>query len=827
MGQMHTQSDISNGQYNYYAFVSYSRKDEKLAKWVQDAVETYRLPAAIRKSNVSIPAKIFPLFRDKTDLSGTKLKQALHQELEASRYLIVICSSNSAVSEYVDEEISYFIQLGRGHAIIPFIIEGEPYSDDPEKECFPPALRNLKEEQLGISVAELGWRGAFLRLISTLLNVRYDQVVMRDKRRRIRNAVLCGFAALLASAAIGATAWYNTPHDYYYNSMTYRYEVPVGIQKLSEQERSATSDCIKITMLRGRVDRVEIVNAEGTPISANNSVYKITRPVSVYFYDNSGRLTTIEEWDEYGQLATQKILTYNEEKNQIAIDFRRPLEGIHSQSLSANSLTLHAFDLSEENKSEVNRHLNQYDDEGNLIQITYEKDSYGTPACDSNGIYGLRLAYDQQGQVISVDNLDENGSIKNCKYGWATMEYTYDERGNLVSGQAYDSAHEKATVEDGYSCVVNEHDKNDNVIQTTYYDKYGNISYARNGVSIEKGSFDSHGHLISVRSFDAQGKPCIDLEAMVHELRAGYDENGRVNQMRFFSTDGNAMISEINGYSEVRMELDDFGRTLQWSFFDTEGKPCINPVVGYHIRRTEYENGIRTAEWYLDEDGMPTVCNLGYASYHTALDGAGNPVRTEYRDVYGNPTRSTEDIAVVERIYDHLGNWTEARYYDENGEPCNIVGGYARVKYSYENGNMVSESFYDVDGMPTKCSAWWHECRTEYDEKGNPIRYSFYNTQGELCRNSNNYAIQELDYDTHGNIIENRWYDPKGKPTGAPTTCREVYVYDESSNLIEEYYFSLTSVPLRYYAVSHEYAENGIRIGSTYFDEEGNPIDID
>ena len=65
-------------QFKYYAFISYSRKDEKMAKWLQNAVETYRLPSAIRKSNIGIPAKLFPLFRDKTDLNGTKLKKALY-----------------------------------------------------------------------------------------------------------------------------------------------------------------------------------------------------------------------------------------------------------------------------------------------------------------------------------------------------------------------------------------------------------------------------------------------------------------------------------------------------------------------------------------------------------------------------------------------------------------------------------------------------------------------------------------------------------------------------------------------------------------------------
>ena len=33
-------------QYTYYAFISYQRKDEKWAKWLQRKLENYKLPVA-------------------------------------------------------------------------------------------------------------------------------------------------------------------------------------------------------------------------------------------------------------------------------------------------------------------------------------------------------------------------------------------------------------------------------------------------------------------------------------------------------------------------------------------------------------------------------------------------------------------------------------------------------------------------------------------------------------------------------------------------------------------------------------------------------------
>lgn len=802
-------------QFKYYAFISYSRKDEKMAKWLQNAVETYRLPSAIRKSNIGIPAKLFPLFRDKTDLNGTKLKKALYSKLEDSKYLIVLCSPNSAASEYVDDEVHHYIEIGRSDYIVPFIIDGKPYAKDPQMECFPPALRNLPEIPLGVSIEDMGLRGAFLWLISTILGIDYDQIVMRDKMRRMRNRIILGVVAAVAAAAVAGVLWYNTPHSKYYNSVTYRYEIPEGIHKLSGSERKASHDCIKITKLRGKVTRLEIVNAEDTVIDENNSVYQLMSPASTYIYDDSGRLSAIEEWDEYGQLTCRKVLTYSGETNQIAIDFRQPSDGIHSMNLSANSLALSSYDVDESRRTEVNRHVNLYDEEGCLIQITYEKDSYGTPACDSNGIYGLRLEYDQFDQVISVENLDENGQVKNCKYGWSTMEYTYDEKGNILSAQAYNSKNQKAIVEDGYSGADYVYDKNNNLIQITYYDKKGNVGYNGNGVAIQQAGYDECGHNISTRSYDVNMNPCNDLESMAHEVRSAYDAKGRVAELFIHNAQGDPIAPQVYGFYKICMELDDSGHILQWIYYDTNEE-----IVG-QIIRAEYENGIEVSQQYFDENGQPVLGDMGYASYHTTLDDAGNPVRTEYRDVTGKLIRSVEEIAIVERVYDHLGNWTEARYYDEHGKPCNIIKGYASVKYVYENGNMVSESFYDVEGNPVKSNDRWHECRTEYDEKGNPVRYSHYDTEGNLCRNIHNFAVQELEYDSYGNIIEKRWYGPNLKPTGAPTTCREVYVYDENNRLVEEHYEGAALIPLNCYTVTHEYSENGMRISSSYFDKEG------
>src|SRR6202035_3642069 len=87
-----------------------------------------------------VPKTLRPIFRDREDFSaGHSLADQTVKALEASQFLIVICSPNAARSKYVDEEIRRFKALGRAARVIPVIVDGEP--GDPKCECFPPAIR--------------------------------------------------------------------------------------------------------------------------------------------------------------------------------------------------------------------------------------------------------------------------------------------------------------------------------------------------------------------------------------------------------------------------------------------------------------------------------------------------------------------------------------------------------------------------------------------------------------------------------------------------------------------------------------------------------------
>lgn len=134
----------------YFAFISYQRKDEEWAKWLAHELEHYRFPVTLNGRS-DLPKELRPIFRDIDELSAGNLPIQIHNALENSKHLIVICSPNSAKSQWVNKEIEEFVSMGKVDKIFPFIIDGKAFSEDDSKECFPPALRNLpkEDERLG------------------------------------------------------------------------------------------------------------------------------------------------------------------------------------------------------------------------------------------------------------------------------------------------------------------------------------------------------------------------------------------------------------------------------------------------------------------------------------------------------------------------------------------------------------------------------------------------------------------------------------------------------------------------------------------------------
>lgn len=207
----------------YYAFISYCGSDEKWAKWLHKKLEYCHIPSELCKEHPNLPKKIRPVFWYKQDLSGTKLRKSLHSELNESKYLIVICSPESAKAFWVNDEVQAFIAQGKGDKIIPFIVSGTPHSPNPKEECFPKALQELsKEEEIrGIDVhRKEGKMHALVDVIATMFGIRFDELWQRHERYQKRKNIIIGcLIALFLSIIFTLFTYLNKLHDENWNKL--------------------------------------------------------------------------------------------------------------------------------------------------------------------------------------------------------------------------------------------------------------------------------------------------------------------------------------------------------------------------------------------------------------------------------------------------------------------------------------------------------------------------------------------------------------------------------------------------------------------------------
>lgn len=181
------------GARHYKAFISYSHSDEQWARWLQRALEKYKLPKTFRQSHPELPERLYPIFRDRDELaSGGELSESIRKAMEDSDALIVICSPAARASLWVNEEVKRFKAFGRGERIFCFLVSGKPDANSPEC-AFPNAI--LQDEH-GYVVHEPlaadatpkgdGKRNAMLKIAAGLLNVGVDDLKQRDAQRQAR-----------------------------------------------------------------------------------------------------------------------------------------------------------------------------------------------------------------------------------------------------------------------------------------------------------------------------------------------------------------------------------------------------------------------------------------------------------------------------------------------------------------------------------------------------------------------------------------------------------------------------------------------------------------
>ncbi len=193
-------------EFAYDVFFSYRHKplDAEITRRTFNKLESYRLPAALRKKGYP---EIRRTFRDTEELPVSRiLTDTIDKALRSTNCLVVVCSTDTPSSEWIDREVSTFIELGRADHIYPLLISGDP------ERSFPPSLKMVPDAEE--RVMDIRTEGGdirrmmakeeteLLRVIAGVTGCRESELLREHKMRRNRRVVLRAGIAAAAFAAV-------------------------------------------------------------------------------------------------------------------------------------------------------------------------------------------------------------------------------------------------------------------------------------------------------------------------------------------------------------------------------------------------------------------------------------------------------------------------------------------------------------------------------------------------------------------------------------------------------------------------------------------------
>lgn len=544
----------------YYAFISYKREDEKWARWLQQKLESYKLPTIIRKERPDLPKYIRPIFRDGTDLSGGILTEKLRQDLLRSRYLIVICSPNATKSKWVNKEAQTFIDEGWLKYIVPFIVAGTPHASDATDECFPRALQDIpaEKELLGINVREVGKNIAFIRLVATMLNVRFDTLWQRHRRNLIRKRIVYGCVAVLF-ALFGLFVWdYNRTTYEYYADWVDCYGVPKGIvplnvEQVAHRNRNYQFEYRRIPLgepnaYSWRVVKVKHVDSNFQPQDITDTEWKDRYAIqTIEYIKNTSIVRQVIFCDKQENVLLRHRYSEIDGIPATAADFGDPQEQRGSGFVGSNttSLTESLMDAGQQ-KSNISRYIYERDEHGHIIRQTYHSSNdvniERSAVSDGDGIFGRRFFLDSLGRRIQMIYLGQDGRPTTNKHGEGGRKYKYDLFGNIN--------------------------------QITYVDVTGNPTMNELHHAIYVGISDPYGNIVEENFFDVDSVPCMTKCGFARRI-ARCDLTKNWIEISFYDTCGLPCACS-DGYAKMEMKSNKFGNEITVSYFNLDGKPCFN-----------------------------------------------------------------------------------------------------------------------------------------------------------------------------------------------------------------------------------------------------------
>lgn len=716
---------MKDSECTYYAFVSHSHHDSKWATWIWSELEKYRVPRNIRKTIPRpLPERLHPIFIDKADLGPGKIVDELYKELDASRYLIVVCSPeaaspNAAGRHYVNDEVGHFVEMGRSDRIIPVIVARSSAT------AFCPALK--AQNIFAINATKLSRRRVLNDIAAKLLGLRPDELWKREERRcrvmLVRRLIL-GFVATLLFAVTGCFIWEDARVvEIDYADYVTSYGLPQGLFRLTAEEvlhkeshyrfvycglrywpncvheDTSGNNPFRFLGFKRMLRRVDQANSSGRPVEFNDRQFGDRPEIQVFDeYASDGTLRKMRYAKFVGdglELKLIKRIVFSDAHG--IVNAVCGFEGEDHLELAFECSTPlgDVIDVKASKVGEISQYVVTGDAQGRVMTVMFYNANQ-QKVSDAEGVAGYAFIRDGLGRIVKQTYLDITGKMYSLKNGVTSRVFVYD----------------------GAVCSVME-----------YQDVNGRATCASNGYARSVSSYDKWLNYVSCIFFDANGERVVTDENFA-ECRHVYDDRGNLVVHTFHGVDGRLCLHK-DGYAGWRADFDDKGLEMRNVWIGIDGKSS-----------------------FVD----------GYVEYRYSYDEHGLRKSKRYYDLAGNPCQRLGKDAGWDAEYDEKGREIRSVWIGVNGEPCN-VNGYAEYRCSYDDHDcMTSFRYYGIDGAPCLCNCTDAGWKAEYDEHGRLIRKVWIDVDGEPCRKKGRCVEYRCEYDIYGNRTAIGYFESDGNP---------------------------------------------------------------
>jgi hypothetical protein len=793
----------------YAAFVCYRHlpEDRRWAEWLIEALRDFETPEELVRRGV--PSRIGTLFRDdkemavKADLAGY-IKQALWD----SEHLIVVCSATTPTSDWVRAEISLFKYWGRAERIHALLIDAEV------EQAFPAELRYWRIAGEGPqAVMEMAEPAAASVAPVKGQSEAESKALARDK---LAAALLgCDLAELRDALARRERAM--TTYRYF-EQMVSRRAVPEGVGEVPPGHVPHRKATLRFESRGGRVERISRINGLGSLRDNNEGVaqWDVT-------WRGDGSVESIELRNRLGRLVTRR--SFNRDATQV--DFSTEAETAHAQGPAASVLKVVA-DEAGFGKSEIVRHLLDYDENGYVIGRRYARDQFNTPAEDTFGNWGEGYARDARGLASRTWFLGPNGTQKIQRNGVNHFTEIFDAHARLLEQASFDADGKPALDKDGRARTTRIYDTRSNRIEWACFGVDGNPVLDKDGCAKFTNGYDARGNIVEQAYFGIDGEPVLHKDSYARSTWA-YDARGNIIERACFGVDGNPVLDK-NGYARTARTYDARGYEIEWACFGVDGEPVLHKD-GYTRVTYSYDARGNVIEWaYFGVDGEPVLLRDGYARATSSYDVRGNVVEVTYLGIDGNPVLDKDGCAKFTNGYDARGNIVEQAYFGIDGEPALHKDGYARSTWAYDaRGNIVERACFGVDGEPVLREDGYTRVTYGYDSRGNEIERAYFGIDAKPALHKDGYARITYLYNARGNVVEEAFFGVDGEPVlREDGYTRVTYGYDARGNDIERAYFGVDGEPTLhkdgYARVTYVFNTRGNAVQVAYFGVDGEPV---